>query len=271
MDLDDSDGAGRAAKGNPSGGGGKMSKVIIEDCGGFAVVRLNGGVTNAISPALVSDMTDAIKHVTENFQGLVLAGGSKFFCIGFDLPELLKLDRTGMTDFLSDFEKLTFDIFTAPMPTVCAMAGHAVGGGNILALTCDFRYSSVEKRLIGLNEVKLGLPVPYLADLILRQLVGDRAANTILYHGELMAMSDARQIGLIDEIVPPETLEKAAMEKITGLISLPRSGFSAIKANRVEAIRVRFQQNQAVKREVFIDNWFSEPIQNLLGEASKKF
>lgn len=248
-----------------------MSKVIIEDRGKFAVVRLNSSATNAISPALVSDLAAAIKQVSEDFQGFMIAGGNKFFSIGFDLPELLKLDRTGMTDFLSDFEKLTFDMFTASMPTVCAMAGHAVGGGNILALTCDFRYSTTEKRLIGLNEVKLGLPVPYLADLILRQLVGDRAANAMLYHGELMTMSDARQIGLIDEIASPEALEKAAIEKITGIISLPRSGFSTIKANRVEAIRLRFQQNQAVKREVFIDNWFSEPIQQLLWEASKKF
>jgi enoyl-CoA hydratase/carnithine racemase len=166
---------------------------------------------------------------------------------------------------------MTFDIFSAPMPTISVMAGHAVGGGNILALTCDFRYGTAEKRLIGLNEVKMGLPVPYLADLILRQLVGDRAANKVLYHGELMTMSEAQQIGMVDEAVSPEKLEEVAREKMTGLVSLPRSGFSAIKANRNESITARYLQNQEAKRKVFLDNWFDDSIQEMLREASKKF
>ena len=52
------------------------------------------------------------------------------------------------------------------------VAGHAVAGGCVLALATDLRLIAAGKKLIGLNEVTIGLPVPYLADLALRQLVG---------------------------------------------------------------------------------------------------
>ena len=112
---------------------------------------------------------------------MVLAGGTKFFSIGLNLPELIGLNRKEMAEFWERFTQTVFGLYTLPMPTVCAVCGHAVAGGNILALTCDYRIGSTENRKIGLNEILLGLPVPYLADLMLRQVSGDRAATERLY------------------------------------------------------------------------------------------
>ena len=128
-------------------------------------------------------------------------------------PALLRLDRIAMTGFWYKFNQLAFDIFTLPLPTVCAISGHAVAGGNVLALTCDYRFATSDKKQIGLNEVKLGVPAPYLADLILRQIVGDRYATEMLYHGEFMSLSDAKQIGLIDRICSTEAVEEAGGKK----------------------------------------------------------
>ena len=105
---------------------------------------------------------------------MLLCGGNKFFSIGLDLPALLKLDRPAMHHFLEDFNDLCLALFTAAFPTACALAGHAVAGGNILALTCNYRYAISGKK-IGLNELKLGVPVPYLADMILRHTIGNQS------------------------------------------------------------------------------------------------
>ena len=248
-----------------------MSKVIIENRGSVAILRLNNEVINAVSSLLTNDLSETLNKVRNEFQGIILVGGEKFFSIGFDLPELLKLDRDGMTEFYYKFNHLVFDLFTLPLPTVCAISGHAVAGGNILALTCDYRFAASGKKLIGLNEVKLGVPVPYLADLMLREIVGERAATEMLYHGELLSISDAKQIGLIDEVFPQEMLEDRALAKASELAALPCSAFSEIKANRVEAIRSRYEKNYRSKHEDFLDCWFSPAAQELLGEASKKF
>ena len=248
-----------------------MSKAIVEDRGSVAILRLNNGVTNAISPLLVHDLAEALNEIRTDFKGMVLAGGTKFFCIGLDLPSLLKLDRTGMADFWRRFNQLAFDLFTLPLPTVCAISGHAVAGGNVLALTCDYRFAASGNKQIGLNEVKLGVPAPYLADLILRQVVGDRTATEMLYHGEFMPLSDAKQIGLIDEIYPQETVEDQAVEKAAELAAIQGPAFAAVKGNRVEAIRSRYEENHKSKNEAFLECWFSEPVQELLKEASQKF
>lgn len=248
-----------------------MSNVVIESHEKFAIVRMTSGTTNAINPGLIKELYDAIQAVKLGSQGFIIAGGNKFFSIGFDLPELLTLNEVEMSAFLANFDALIYDIFVTPMPTICVMSGHAVGGGNILALTCDFRYAAETNKRMGLNEIHFGLPVPYLADLILRQLLGDRPANNILYGGELLSMNDACQIGLVDDLYSSEDLEIMVSGKMTGLIALPLSGYSAIKENRIEAIAMRFKMNQIKKRELFIHHWFSQPIQKLLKEASEKF
>jgi len=76
-----------------------MPKVVVEGHDNLAIVRLTSGVTNAISPALVEDLSTAVKRVEGRFRGVVLAGGAKFLSIGFDLPTLLKLNRAEMTKF----------------------------------------------------------------------------------------------------------------------------------------------------------------------------
>ena len=248
-----------------------MSKVKIEAHADVAVLRLSNSVTNAISPELVDDLADALDQAKEEFKGLILAGGSKFFSIGFDLPTLLQLDRPAMADFYFKFNQTALDLYTLPLPTACAIAGHAIAGGTILALTADFRFASSGRKLMGLNEVKIGVPVPYLADLMLRQIVGDRAATELNYHGEFLDAEQAQKIGLLDEVCPVEKLEQKAIAKVADLAVLPPYGFNLIKENRVEEIRSRFKEKGSAKIGLFLDCWFNPAVQELLKQAAKKF
>jgi enoyl-CoA hydratase/carnithine racemase len=248
-----------------------MSKVKIESHAEVAVLRLDNGVTNAIGPELVDDLAAALQRVKEEFKGLILAGGTKFFSIGFDLPALLQLERSAMADFFLKFNRTVLDLYTLPLPTACAIAGHAIAGGTILALTADFRLASSGRKLMGLNEIKIGLPVPFLADLMLRQIVGDRAATELNYRGEFLEAEQARKIGLLDDICPPEKLDQKAIEKVAALAALPPYGFPLIKANRVEEIQSRFKEKGSARSALFLDCWFNPAVQELLKQAVKKF
>lgn len=232
---------------------------------------MNNGVINAISPELVDELSVMIREIRNEANGLLLCGGEKFFSIGFDLPVLITLNRPEMSDFLHNFHNLILDLYTIELPSACILAGHAIAGGNILAIACDFRFATSQQGKIGVNEIKLGLPVPSLADMILRQIVGDRAATGMLYSGEFMSFADAAAIGLIDEIYPPEGLKQAATEKITALAALDGKAFSAIKSNRVEAIRDSYEKTGRAKDEIFLDCWFSESTREKLVAASRKF
>jgi len=248
-----------------------MKTVLLEHSESVATLRLKNGVINAISPQLVNDLGAALNECRNFSKGLILTGGSKFFSIGFDLPTLLPLGRNEIAEFYHRFNQAILDLFTLPVPTLCAISGHAIAGGTILALACDYRFAAQEKNLLGLNEIKLGLPVPHLADLMLRLIVAERAATEIVYCGEFITAADSRKIGLVDEICPSDILEARAVEKVVELAALPAPAFAQIKDSRVAEIRSQYMENHPAKTKGFLDCWFDPAVRVLLGEAAKKF
>lgn len=237
----------------------------------IAILRLNNGPTNPISSTMVDELSAALATLKGTARGMVLCGGEQFFSVGFDLPEVLNFDRPAMGDYLERFNQLCLELYIAPFPIICALSGHAVAGGNILALACDYRYASSEEKKIGLNELQLGVPVPYLADMMLRQAIGDRYASQMIYSGEFMSFSDARIIGLIDVVGPPDELDDFTLERIAQIASFPSQAFAAAKANKVEEIKRRYEKNWQSKNDTFLDCWFSDTAQKNLREASVKF
>src|SRR5512137_1705530 len=130
-----------------------MTTLTLEDHGKVAIVRMANNVINAIGAEVVEELSLALQEVRGRFRGMVLAGGNKFFSIGLNLPELIELDRDGMADFWTRFEDTVLKLYTLPLPTAAAIAGHANGGGAILALACDFRFIAAGRKLISLNEI----------------------------------------------------------------------------------------------------------------------
>jgi enoyl-CoA hydratase/carnithine racemase len=248
-----------------------MTTIKFETFDDIAAVRLDNGVTNPVSQALVEDLSDAVEKVKKTCRGMVLAGGPKFFSIGLSVPELLTLKAAEMKDFWYRFNRVCLDIYTLPLPTTCALTGHAPAAGAIFAVSCDFRFAANHKKMTGFNEVTLGIPVPYLADMVLRQVVGDRAATALMYKGNLVSFEEAKQVGLVDELLDQEILEEQARKHTAELAAMSHPAFTAIKANRVEEIRLRFEANHKEKHQIFLDCWFSKPVQKLLHEAAEKF
>lgn len=248
-----------------------MSKVNLEAHDDVAVLRLNNGVTNTISPELVDDLTGEANRIKSEFKGMVLAGGEKFFCIGLDLPALLQLDQSDMAEFYARFEQAIFDLYTLPVPTASAINGHATAGGAIFALSSDFRFVSSGRRFIGFNEVKIGVPVPYIADLMLRQVIGDRYATDMMFSGKFVEPEEAKAIGLVDDVFDSENLEEKAVAKIAELAALPPYGIRIVKNNRIEAVRSRYEEMGRADADRFLDCWFDPAVRELLSEAAKKF
>jgi len=248
-----------------------MSKVVLEDQGPVAVLRLTNGVTNAIGPELVDELSAAIGSVRNRYRGLVLSGNAKFFSIGLDVPHLLMLNRSAMHEFWNRFEDLVLELYTLPIPTASAICGHATGGGAILALACDFRFMADGKRLIALNEVKIGLPVPYLADLMLRQIVADRVAVEMEFRSAFIGPNEAKAAGLTDAVCDEKAVEENALEKIREMAALPPTAFALTKQHRTRQIPPRFQSVRQDLNRTFMDCWFAPATQALLKEAAQKF
>jgi enoyl-CoA hydratase/carnithine racemase len=248
-----------------------MENIIVEEHGDIAVLRLSNGVTNAINGAIVHNLSEALDEIENSFRGLVLAGGEKFFSIGFDLPTILLFTPSEMAEFFADFNALSAGLYTCGIPTCCALRGHATAGGCILALACDYRIAASGRKLIGLNEAKLSVPVPYFADLLLRQLVDDRTATDMLYTGEFVTSLEAEQVGLVDFVCDQEEVERRAIEEVQALMTVSGSAFKAMKSNRAEAVIRQYDRQREAKDRYFLDCWFSDEAQMALKAASAKF
>jgi enoyl-CoA hydratase/carnithine racemase len=248
-----------------------MPKVILESRGEVALVRLASGVTNAIGYELATDLANALSEVKSRFKGLVLAGGEKFFSIGLNLPELLGLKQKSLIEFLALIDDVVLELYTLPIPTACAMLGHAPAAGAILSLACDFRFAADGRQRIGLNEIRIGVPVPYLADRMLRQVVGERAANDLEYEGELITPDKAKAIGLIDALFPSEEVEAKAVARIVELAGMSPPAFAVTKRHRTRAVAEEFKAIRQDMNEAFSDCWFVPATQTLLEQAAAKF
>ena len=248
-----------------------MTTVTVESHGRVALLRLTNRVTNAIGPALVADFSNALSLIATDFRGCVLAGGTKFFSIGLDLPALVHLSRQEMSRFWDDFDQAVLDLYCLPLPTAAAIGGHATAGGTILALGADFRLIAAGRKLMGLNEINIGVPVPFLAALMLRQIVGDRTARDLQYKGDLIHPETAKSIGLVDDIGPEEKIEALALEAIGTLADKPQGAFGLIKRYRTETLVRLFESRRREKKEEMLACWFQPTVQDLLKKAAEKF
>ena len=220
---------------------------------------------------MVADVLDALAAVGESCRGVVLAGGKKFFSIGLNLPELLQLDRPAMDAFWDQFDSAVLKLLTLSLPTAAAIAGHAAAGGTILALACDYRFIAEGRNLMGLNEIRIGLPVPYLADLMLRATVSERVATRIVYGGDLIEPSQAQEDGLVDDVFTSAEVEELTVTKVENMAAKLQPAFSMIKNNRISAIRRKFEKERAAKKNEMLDCWFRTEVRELLKEAARKF
>jgi len=88
-----------------------------------------------------------------------------------------------------------------------------------LALACDYRYAKKGNFKMGLNEIKLGVPVPYIAECILKDLIGIRQTRNVCETGDFFTPEQLLTLGLVDETVAEKDLKDHAITKINQIAS----------------------------------------------------
>lgn len=251
-----------------------MKTVQIEYRNKAAIVKLDRGVTNALDLGLIQELAEALQQLRHdsNVNSLVLSSANeKFFCIGFDIPGLFGLSKREFQTFYQAFNRACLDLFTFPKPTVAALTGHAIAGGCILALCCDYRFIAQGRKFMGLNEIKLGVPIPYPADCVLQQLVGAQIAREISYTGEFYQPERLLEMGMVDRILPLDQLLLKAVEKAQLLGAMPGEAFAMIKRSRVQVVEDQILRRLEQKERIFIESWYSSAAREQLKPAMEKF
>ena len=145
----------------------------------------------------------------DDLRALIITGAGRAFCAGFDLDEVGRITELGVRQFLK-FQELATGALAAirglPVPVIAAVNGPAAGGGMALALAADIRLASPGAR-INAAFVKIGLSVGELGtSWQLTRLVGPGRAAEIAYTGRPVGAEEAERIGLVNRVVPEESL-----------------------------------------------------------------
>ena len=182
---------------------------------GVATITLNRpDKRNAISFELIDDLLRALKEVeTSDAIVLILTGAGKAFSSGMDLDNLKTLIGRSPEQNLQDSNtmvRMFRTLYEFPKVTIAAVNGAAIAGGTGLALLCDFTLAVPEAKF-GYTEVRIGFVPAIVSTFLLRQ-VGEKQARDLLLTGRIIGAEEAASMGLINEIVAPETLMTRARE-----------------------------------------------------------
>lgn len=251
-----------------------MNMVETEYHGDAALIRLARDTTNALNTPFIielSQMLDMARKDPDVHSIVISSSNNKFFCIGYDLKELHSVSRQEFTEFYHAFNRLCIELLTTPKPTIAAITGHAIAGGCALTLCCDYRYIAEGHKLMGFNVLRLGIPVPYLVEWLLHHIVGARTARNVVDSGQFFTPDLLLEMGLVDAVLPLETLIPRSLERAQELGSMPHKAFAVTKRNRNEVLEHQILVKLEEKNQEFVDCWFSEEAQTLLKDAVKKF
>lgn len=169
---------------------------------------------NALSTGLIADLIGAF----ERFEGdddvwavLLTGAGNRAFCAGIDLKEMREADVEEQlpTMPMRGTQRNLFEVvLECAKPVVAALNGVAAGGGCEIALACDVRFAAANSRL-GLPEAKRGMGANFGSQLLPR-LIPRGIAFELLYSGELITAQEAHRWGLVNRVVPAESLQQEA-------------------------------------------------------------
>jgi 3,2-trans-enoyl-CoA isomerase len=238
-----------------------MENLRVERLEGFAVVRLDKGRGNAIDEPLVEDLLAACAalQVDRSVSGVLLASAHpKLFCPGLDLVALSAYDRPAMRRFMLRFAEAVQALYALRKPVVAALAGHAVAGGCVLALTADWRILRSEGATIGLNEVRVGVPLPWSVSLLLSASIRPERVAEVALLGRNLGAEEAIGAGLVQELAPSEGFEEACLARLRDFAERDAPSLGATKSHLRSATLDAMKAHEARHIEEWLDCWFSE-------------
>jgi enoyl-CoA hydratase len=220
--------------------------VHYRQSGRVAVITMDDGKRNALSPAMFSQIYAALERAEREQLAVLLTGREQVFSAGFDL----KVMRRGGTDALRMLRagySLTARLLSFPRPVVAACPGHAFAMGAFMLLSCDYRIGVPGEYVYSANEVAIGLTVPRVATEVLRLRLTPAAYQRAAVLAEKFAPEPALQAGFVDELVPAAELLERSEAVAQQLMSLD------MKAHLATKLRVRAQTLQAIRSGVRSD------------------
>ena len=227
----------------------ELVEYSVEDA--VAVITLNRPPVNALNPAMISDIDEAVLLAEDDAVRAVIITGAPHFAAGADITGFQKAfdqgaeDRqaSGLTEVVAKLENLA-------KPTIAAVRGFALGGGLELAMGADFRYLAEGAR-VGQPEILLGLIPGAGGTQRLARLVGPQRCKDLCMTGRQVKADEALALGIADRVVADDDLIDVAHADALSFASGPTQAYAAVKLAVSQGFDLPLVAGLAIESEQF--------------------
>jgi len=192
-----------------------FKNILYDIVDGVAKISINRPPLNILNTETLLELSMALEKARSDpsiFLVIITGVGDRAFSAGVDIRDHLP-DKVSST--LSVFNRVFYTFRSLDKPVIAVVNGVALGGGCELAMGCDMIIAS-EKAQFGQPEITVGA-IPPVAVVLLPKLIGPAKAFELILTGDVITAAEAKQIGLVNKVVPSEKLEEAVTELVSRL------------------------------------------------------
>ena len=217
-----------------------MSQDLLEALkDGVAVLTLNRpDRLNAMSPSMLDALLEALARLAADPEVgvVVLTGAGRAFCAGGDVKAMAEGREFGGTTLEDKAQALRSRMEVSrwlhemPKPTIAMVRGAAAGAGMSLALACDLRVAGDTARF-ATAFARVGYAGDFGGSWFLTQLVGTGKARELYFTTDIVDAREARELGMVNRVVPDARLEEETLALAARLARGPRIAYRYMKRN----------------------------------------
>lgn len=226
--------------------------VRLEVDEGIGTIRLDRPPMNPLSVQVQEEIRAAAQEASQrsDIRAVVVYGGEKVFAAGADIKEMQTMSYTDMVERSVPLQSSITAVARIPKPTVAAVTGYALGGGCELALACDFRVAGDNAKL-GQPEILLGIIPGAGGTQRLSRLVGSAKAKDLIFSGRFVAADEALAIGLVDKVVPRDSVYAEACDWVRAYVNGPAYALRAAKEAIDRGLEADLDTGLEIERMLF--------------------
>lgn len=230
-----------------------MEFITYEQEGFVGVITINRPkALNALNSQVLKEIDATLDAVNlETTRCLILTGaGEKSFVAGADIAEMSTLTKAEGEAFGKAGNDVFRKLETFPIPTIAAVNGFALGGGNEIAMSCDIRICS-DNAVFGQPEVGLGITPGFGGTQRLARIIGVGKAKELIYTAFNIKADEAYRVGLVNAVYPQAELMDAAKKMAAKIAKNAPIAVRACKKAINEGLDVDMDQAIVIEEKLF--------------------
>jgi enoyl-CoA hydratase len=243
--------------------------IRVESTDGIALVRFERPPANAIELESATALEETLGRLEADggTRAVVLTGHGEFFSAGLDLKVVPAYGAEEQRAMVMAINRLVGRLYALELPAVAAVNGHAIAGGLVVVLACDFRIGRQGPYRLGLTETRAAVPYPAAAMTVVTSELGPAVARRRVLLARNGTPEDALADGVLDELAPGDAVVPRALDVARELAALPRVAYARIKRQLRARALERIGDVLATGADPLVTGWLAAETASAAAEV----